>query len=82
MFLRRLTECSPEAHDDAVDGRGYARPNQQTEEYVPTAVSEIDDGLWLPGRSLTTLAQVNTEVGQGEVVNATLEGGKTPGDEH
>ncbi|CAE7924644.1 unnamed protein product [Symbiodinium necroappetens] len=43
------------AHDDAVDGRGYARPNQQTEEYV------------------------NTEVGQGEVMNATLEGGKTPG---
>ncbi|CAE7706423.1 unnamed protein product [Symbiodinium microadriaticum] len=50
---RWMTESSPEAHDDAVDGRGYARPNQQTEEYVPAAVSGLDDGLWLSRRSTT-----------------------------
>ncbi|CAE7498925.1 unnamed protein product [Symbiodinium natans] len=43
------------AHDDAVNGRGYPRQNQQTEEYV------------------------NTDVGQGEAINATLPGGKTQG---
>ena len=81
VFSRWMTESSLEVHDDAVDGRGYARHNQQTEEYVPTAASGFDDGLCLPVRALADDTQVNTELNGGEVTNATLEGGKTPGEE-
>ena len=82
-----MPKPASKAHDDAVNGRGYPRQNQQTEEYARATVQQVSrflhDALAKQFQCpLCSATQVNTDVGQGEAINATLPGGKTQGPSH